>query len=97
METKTKLCDGCDTRKPSGKIFCIQVQRVWDVCATCRVAFVKSNIKESGEVMYKALVAAVKQGSHDPACPVDTCPSQTCSCWYGKASDALDIVNGEVK
>lgn len=100
MKSTKKRCDGCDTRLPSGKVFCILTQQNYDICDKCRPAIVKGNIKESCDVMYKALQAAVKHGGHDHRCDHFSPAADLgdkCDCWYGPVVDTLDKVDGKLK
>lgn len=99
MEKKTALCQGCDTRKATGRIFSIRVQKIYDVCKQCRPSFIKANIQESGEKIYKTLKLAVENADHNQSCDrfgLGEGVGYVCSCWYGKARKSLDAVEGKV-
>ncbi len=100
MEATKTLCQGCDTRRPKGQVFCIRTQQTYRICNSCRPAIVAGNIKESSEVLYKALRSAAEHGDHDQDCDrfsLEADPDDVCNCWFGLVLDTLKRVEGKDK
>jgi hypothetical protein len=72
---------------------------VRDVCQKCFEYHKKKNVEGSAGILYEALKAAVERGTHDQKCDqvgFEPDPDDICTCWYGKAQDALEKAEGIV-